>query len=160
MESEIQSRNSYCDGLRTQIENLQRHEVQHEQVVHEVSEVQQELDRAHETNASLDTEVQTLKYERTQAQEKAELLQSRLQELSRNEQMVAHDMQVRNSVCLSVSFCLSACLFLSVSFCLFAYLSLTISASISVSVYLSISGLRGYTCISVSIRSFARAQTN
>ena len=97
MESEIQSQKSYSDELRTQIEHLQQHQVQNERVVQEVHEVQRDLDRSNDTNASLDLEVQALKHERTQAQEKVELLQSRLQELSRNEQMVARDMQVRNT---------------------------------------------------------------
>ena len=103
MESEIQSQKSYSDELRTQIEHLQQHQVQNERVVQEVHEVQRDLDRSNDTNASLDLEVQALKHERTQAQEKVELLQSRLHELSRNEQMVARDMQVRNNLCRDVS---------------------------------------------------------
>ena len=103
MESEIQSQKSYSDELRTQIEHLQQHQVQNERVVQEVHEVQRDLDRSNDTNASLDLEVQALKHERTQAQEKVELLQSRLQELSRNEQMVARDMQVRNNLCRDAS---------------------------------------------------------
>ena len=103
MESEIQSQKSYSDELRTQIEHLQQHQVQNERVVQEVHEVQRDLDRSNDTNASLDLEVQALKHERTQAQEKVKLLQSRLHELSRNEQMVARDMQVRNNLCRDVS---------------------------------------------------------
>lgn len=109
MESEMHSRDSYCEELRVQIENLQQYEVQHEQAVHQVSEVQRDLERAHETNASLNTEVRTLEHERTQAQEKAELLHSRLEKLSHNEQLVAHDMQVSNCVCF-VLMCLCALL--------------------------------------------------
>ena len=99
MESEMHSRNSYCEELRVQIENLQRYEVHHEQVVHELSEMKSNLDRARETNASLDNEVRALEHGRTQEQEKVQLLQARLEKNSQNEELVAHDMQASNCMC-------------------------------------------------------------
>ena len=67
--------------------------------MHELSEMKSNLDRARETNASLDNEVRALEHGRTQEQDKVQLLQARLEKNSQNEELVAHDMQASNCVC-------------------------------------------------------------